>query len=214
MSALAILIADDHALVRRGLRAVIEDHPGWTVCGEAATGLEAVDLATAARPDIVVMDISMPGLNGLEATRRIRQTLPATEVLILTMHESETLTQEIVAVGARGLVLKSDASRLLVTALESLAAGTPFFSGAAAELLLRGIAPSDSTPAGRAAAALTRREREVLGLVAQGRSNKAVAADLAISAKTVEAHVGAVLRKLQLSNRHELGRWAMQRKLD
>jgi DNA-binding NarL/FixJ family response regulator len=126
---LRILVADDHDIVRRGLTRLLEEHAGWSVCAEAANGREAVELALEHRPEVVVLDLTMPELNGFEATRRIRQALPDTEVLIFTMHESEELVRNVLAAGARGYLLKSDAARQLVPAVESLAQRKPFFAG-------------------------------------------------------------------------------------
>src|SRR5512143_3148811 len=124
---LRILLADDHAIVRGGLKELMEEHVGWSVCAEAATGREAVELAIEHRPHVAVLDLSMPELNGLEATRRIRQALPETEVLVFTMHESEELVRQVLAAGARGYLLKSDAAEQLIPAVESLARHKPFF---------------------------------------------------------------------------------------
>jgi DNA-binding NarL/FixJ family response regulator len=140
-----ILLADDHAIVRRGLKQLLEEQAGWTVCGEAANGREAVDKAVQSRPDVAVLDFSMPELNGLEATRRIRQVAPEVEVLVFTMHESEELIREVLAAGARGYVLKSDATRQLVPAVESLARHKPFFSGRVSEVILEGFLKAGST---------------------------------------------------------------------
>ena len=124
-----ILIADDHELVRKGLRILLETQPGWKVCGEAVNGRQAVELAQQLAPDVIVLDVTMPELNGLEATRQIRKAMPAAEILILTMHESEQLVGEVLAAGAHGYILKSDTSRLLVSAIDSLARHKPFFTG-------------------------------------------------------------------------------------
>jgi DNA-binding NarL/FixJ family response regulator len=131
-----VLVADDHAILRDGLRAVIEAEPGWGVVGEASTGREAVALATALRPDVALLDFSMPELNGLEATRQIRRACPATEVLILTMHESEQLARRCVLAGARAFLLKTDAQAQLVAALRALAQHQPYFSPAVSTLVL------------------------------------------------------------------------------
>src|SRR5437867_11453877 len=128
MKTLRILLVDDHEMVRQGLKAVLETHGGWHVCGEATTVRQAVALARALRPQIVVMDVTMPELSGLEATRQIRAALPRTEVLILTMHDSEQLAREVLAAGARGYLLKSDAGHALVSAVEALAQHKPFFT--------------------------------------------------------------------------------------
>src|ERR687893_1117787 len=133
---LRILLADDHEIVRRGLKELLEEHAGWTVCAEAADGREAVELAVQSRPHVAVLDLSMPELNGLEATRRIRPAAPETEVLIFTMHESEELVRNVLAAGARGYLLKSAAARQLVPAVETLSQHKPFFAGRISEVLL------------------------------------------------------------------------------
>ena len=169
---LRILLADDHDIVRRGLKELLEERPGWTVCAEAANGREAVELALKHRPNIAVIDSTMPELNGLEATRRIRESVPETEVLVFTMHDSEELVRSVLAAGARGYLLKSDAARQLVPALESLAQRKPFFAGRISEVLLAGFLDS-----GRNAAAspiadrLSSREREVMP-AARGRQQQ------------------------------------------
>ena len=137
---LRILLADDHEIVRRGLKELLEDQTGWTVCAEAANGREAVELARQSRPHVAVLDFSMPELNGLEAKRRIRQSAPEIEVLIFTMHESEDLIREVLSTGARGYVLKSDATRQLIPAVESVSRHMPYFSGRLSAVVLEGFA--------------------------------------------------------------------------
>src|ERR1700726_3393875 len=136
MTALRILIADDHDLMRRGVRTLLESHPGWEVCGEAKTGREAVQMAEELRPDIIILDISMPDLNGVEAAKRIRKASSAVEILILSMHYSEQLIREIVDAGVRGYIVKSDSDRDLVMAVETLAKHKPFFTPHATEVIL------------------------------------------------------------------------------
>ena len=211
---LRILLADDHDVVRRGLKELLEEHPGWMVCAQAANGREAVELALEHRPNIAVIDLTMPGLNGLEATRRIRELVPETEVLVFTMHDSEELVRSVLAAGARGYLLKSDAARQLVPALESLAQRKPFFAGRVSEVLLAGFLDH-----GRDRAAppgthrLTSREREVIQLLAEGNSNKAVAKALELSVKTVETHRAAIMRKLDLHSLADLVRFAIRNQI-
>src|SRR5207253_10674456 len=143
MNQTRILIADDHEVVRKGLRSLLESEPGLEVVGEASNGREAVDRAVSAKPDVVVLDIGMPELNGLEATRRIVKAAPRTEVLILTVYESEEVIREVLRAGARGYVLKSDAGRLLLTALEAVSAHKPFFTSRVSELVLAGFLSGD-----------------------------------------------------------------------
>ena len=174
MKPLKILIADDHELIRDGLKARLEKHEGWKVCGEAVNGRQAVEMARTLKPDVAVLDISMPELNGIEATRQIRKACPKTEVLILTMQESEGLVRDVLAAGARGFVLKTDTSRLLVAAVEALAQRKPFFTGKVSEMVLGGFLDPDR--AARAEASrLSPREREIAQLLAEARTNKEVA---------------------------------------
>lgn len=215
---LSILLADDHDIVRRGLRALLESQPGWTVCAEAANGREAVALAGEHRPGVAVMDLTMPELGGLEATRQIRQAAPDTQVLIFTMHESEELLREVLRVGARGYLLKSDATRQLVAAVESLAHGSAFFAGRASEVLLERFLESERTRSDqlgheRLTARLTAREREVVQLLAEGNSNKEAARRLDLSVKTVETHRAAVMRKLDLDSFADLVRYAIRNRI-
>jgi DNA-binding NarL/FixJ family response regulator len=207
MTALRILVADDHPVVRRGVRALLETHPDWQVCGEAANGREAVDQVKRLDPDIVVLDLSMPELNGLDATRRILRDAPRTQVLVLTMHHSEELAHQVLHAGARGYVLKSDADRELIAAVDSLqrhrAFRTPTLGGAPRE--------EDQEENGNGDwRTLTPREREIVQLVAEGRSSKEVAAVLQISIKTVESHRTNVMRKLRIRSVSQLVRYAVR----
>jgi DNA-binding NarL/FixJ family response regulator len=209
MKRLRILLADDHEMVRHGLRAVIEEQHGWEVCGEARTGREAVARALELRPDVVVMDFTMPELNGMDATREIRAVLPRTQVLILTMHESEELVPEVLAAGALGYMLKSDAGGALVNAIQSLADQKPYFTSKISALVLKGYL----NPRTREISTLTPREREVVQMVAEGKSTKEVAEKLKISAKTADTHRTNVMRKLKLHSVSELVRFAIRNKL-
>jgi DNA-binding NarL/FixJ family response regulator len=209
MKSLRIMLADDHEMVRQGLRAVIEEQPGWEVCGEARTGREAVKKAHELKPDIVVMDFTMPELNGMEATRQIRAALPRTKVLILTMHESEELIPEVLAAGALGYMLKSDAGTELVDAIQSLAAQKPYFTSKVSTMVLKGYL----NPATRESPVLTPREREIVQLVAEGKSTKEVADKLKISPKTADTHRTNIMRKLNLHSVSELVRYAIRNKL-
>ena len=207
-----ILLADDHEVVRRGLRALLETHPGWEVCGEAADGRAAVALAQKLSPDIVVMDIGMPQLNGFEATRQILERTRGIEVLVLSMHDSEQMVREVIGAGARGYVLKSDAGRDLVAAVEALLRRESFFTPSvalsvrASELKVAGSKRPSLRPAGE----LTRREREVLQLLAEGRANKVVARVLGISVKTAETHRARIMRKLGMKSLADLVRYAIR----
>ena len=210
-----ILVTDDHEMVRHGLRAVLEAHPGWVVCGEAADGIEALVQARALKPDLVILDFTMPKLNGLGAARQIRQELPQTEVLILTMHESESLARALAKVGVRGCVLKSDAGRVLVSAVERLLEHKPFFSPRVAEWV--SVGESDRNPAEEQVRLdfdhLTTREQQVLQLIAEGLSSKEVATRLEISPKTAETHRVNLMRKLNLHSVSELVRYAIRNRI-
>ena len=214
MESLRILIADDHEVVRRGLHSLLEGQAGWQVVGEAITGREAVDRVAQLKPDVVVMDISMPEMNGLEATRQILKSLPKTEILILTMHESEQVVREVLEAGARGYVLKSDAGRSLVAAVDSLRQHRPFFTSRVSEMVLdgylrgRGEALHES-PRSR----LTPRERQIVQLLAEGKSNKEISGALGISVKTAEAHRSNIMRKLDLHSISDLVRYAIRNKI-
>lgn len=212
MNPLRILIADDHELVRKGLRAVLDPQSGWTICGEAVNGRQAVDLARQLKPDVMVMDITMPELNGLEATRQVLKDRPKTEVLILTVHESEQLVKEVIDAGARGYILKGDTTRLLVTAIETIAQHKPFFTGTASEVVLGGyLRPGQpARKESRALPRLTAREREIVQLLTEGQSNKEVAAALSLSVKTVDAHRANIMHKLNLRSVTDLVRYAIR----
>jgi DNA-binding NarL/FixJ family response regulator len=212
MRNLRILIADDHDLMRRGVKALIGSHAGWEVCGEAHTGREAVSQAETLKPDVLILDISMPDLNGLEAARRIRKGSPATEILILSMHYSDQLIRDILEAGVRGYIVKSDSDRDLVIAVETLANHKPFFTPRATEVIL-----SNFSSGGRSVETpdtlrerLTSREREIVQLLAEGKSSKEVASSLCISVKTAETHRANIMRKLQLHTVSELVRYAVR----
>lgn len=190
MKTVPILIADDHDVVREGLKMLLAARAGFRVCGEAATGREAVALALELEPRVVVLDFSMPELNGLEATRQIRKALPDTEVLILTMHDSETLAREVLAAGARGFVLKTQAKRRLVAAVDALSRHQPYFTGAISAPALEAFLHPDPDAAkpGLPADRLTPRERQIVQLIAEGRTSKDIARELGLSVKTADAH--------------------------
>lgn len=215
MTTLHVLIVDDHEVVRRGLRVLIESHPGWEVCGEATTGREAVDKASKFKPNMVVMDIAMPELNGLEATRQILKAAPRTPVLILTVHQSEQVVHEAFEAGAQGLVLKSDAGRDLVTAIEALSQHKVFFTSSVARIVLEGYrkkGPHDEALED-SPSVLSPREREIIQLLAEGKSNNEVADMLYISAKTVETHRAHIMEKLNLHSITELVHHAILNKI-
>ena len=204
-----ILIADDHAVVRSGVRRIIESHAGWTVVAEAADGKEAIDKAIATKPDVAILDDTLPRINGIEATRQIRLRAPSVEVLILTEHDNEIIMREAFSAGARGYLLKTEAEQELVAAIETLAAHRPHLTSRAMEALLA-VFLTDAQPAKQL---LTPRERSVLQLVAEGHSNKQIAQVLSVSIKTVETHRAAIMRKLELTSTAALVRYAVRNKL-
>jgi DNA-binding NarL/FixJ family response regulator len=193
-----VLIADDHEIVRRGIRDLIEKHPGWEVCGEAKDGRDAVSRAFALKPDLVLLDIGMPNLNGLDAARQIAANCPLTRVLVLTVHDSEQVVREVLAVGARGFLLKSDAGRDLVSAVEALQRHGTFFTSKVASLVLEGyLNPRRASEPSRRNR-LTPREREVVQLLAEGKTSKEIAVALNLSVKTTETHRTNIMRKLDV----------------
>ncbi len=212
MNSVRILIADDHELFRRGLAAELTQVPGWVVAGEAANGRDAVELAAALKPDLVVLDLTMPELNGLEAARKIISVNPAARVLILTAHESEQLVREVLSAGAQGYVLKSDAGRTLIAALQSLLDGRSFFTSNVARMVLDGYLRSESRDASTPET-LSAREREIVQLLAEGNSNKDIARALKISVKTTETHRSNIMRKMGFGSLPELVRYAIRNKI-
>jgi len=216
MATVSILTADDHAVVRRGLRELLETHANWKVVAEESTGREAVDKATKLRPDVALLDISMPDLNGLDAAALIRKSSPDTRILILTMHSNEELIKKAVTAGARGYILKSDAEHDLITAVDCILRGNTFFTSAASEMILdnlRGTSRHAGAAEPTEGERLTPREREVVQLLAEGRSNKEVAAVLDISTRTVENHRAKIMEKLRLHSLSELVRYAIRNKM-
>jgi DNA-binding NarL/FixJ family response regulator len=209
---LRILVADDHDILRRGLKQLLTAHAGWQVVAEARTGREAVSLSEEHKPDIVVIDVSMPDLNGLEAARRIRKALPKTGIVILTLHFSDQLVKDIVEAGARAYVMKADADRDLVNAVEAIANHRTFFTAQAAEMLLNDFSDRITSPQPPAnpRSRLTSREREIVQLLAEGKSSKEVAVVLGISVKTAETHRANIMRKLQVHSVSELVRYAIK----
>lgn len=202
-----ILLADDHPIVRRGVRALLETRTDFVVCAETGEGREAVALALWHKPEVAIVDVSLPGLNGIEVTRQIRKACSATEVLVFTMHSEDALVMEIVQAGARGYLLKQDADRQIIDAVAALARHRPFFAQAVSEAML------DRFRSGSGARALTARETEVVRLISEGQSNKNIAYLLDLSTKTVEAHRAAAMRKLDLHSTAALVRYAIRNKL-
>jgi DNA-binding NarL/FixJ family response regulator len=214
-SPLRIVIVDDHSVVRRGVRALLESQPGWEVVAEAQTGREAVEVVKRLQPDIVVIDLSLPELNGLDATRQILKESPRTEVLMLTMHHSEELVRNVLQAGARGYVLKSDADASLISAVDSLRQHKPFLTANVAEFVLddylRRADQQDLTALPHTG--VTAREREIIQLLAEGKSNKEAASILDVSVKTIEAHRANLMRKLHLRSFSDLVRYAVRNKI-
>lgn len=210
-SQVRILIADDHEVVRHGVRELLASQPGWEVVHEAASGRDALKLIEESRPDIAVLDLSMPQLNGMDAARQVRRVSPDTKVIIFTMHETEELVREVFRSGAQAYVLKSDAGTHLVAAVNAVLEGRHFCSSKLSEWIFQGyLRGAGGAPADSPTDELTAREREIVQLLAEGQSNKEVAAELGISVKTVETHRAVIMRKLRLHAFSDLVRYAIR----
>jgi len=210
---LRILIADDHELARKGIRSLLENRPGWDVCGEAKDGREAVERAADLKPDIVLLDIGMPNLNGLEAARQILSASPNIAILILTMHDSDQTIREVLRAGARGFLLKSDAGTDLMEAVEALQTQRTYFNNRVSQMVLDGYLDRevpDRRGSDTANDVLTTREREVIQLLAEGKTSKEVAVTLNLSVKTAETHRTNLMRKLGLHSVADLTRYAVR----
>ena len=210
-----VLVVDDHAVVRSGLRTLLESQPGVEVCCEAATGLEALEFVKKGKPDLVLLDLTMPEMNGLEAARLIREESPETEVLVLSMHFSEEIARDVLRSGARGYVLKSDANPELLTAIQRVRQGKTFFTArpasSMAESFMQGTGGAQEgllpgTP-------LTQREVEIMQLLAAGKSNKEVAATIGVSTRTVESHRNHIMHKMSFTSFSDLVRFAIRNNL-
>lgn len=215
MAPLRLLVADDHEVVRKGLCALLSAQPGWEVAAEASDGREAVEKAKKFKPDVTVLDIGMPYLNGLEAARQILKEVSSTKVLILTMHDSDALIREVLNAGARGYVLKTDAGSDLVNAVDAVRRNKTFFTPKVAQMVLDGYLKRDTKPdeAESPSARLTPRQREIVQLLAEGKSSKEVAVALSLSVKTAETHRANIMRRLNCHSVSELVRYAIRNKI-
>ncbi len=213
MDKLRILIVDDHGIVRAGIRSLLEGQPDIEVVGEAAGGEEAIEKAIQFRPELVLMDIAMPGMNGIEATRRIKKELPDTSILVLSMHDDEEFFFPVLRAGASGYILKEAEPQELLYAIHTVNQGTVFLSPAVATTLLEGFVTAAPGNVEESYAALTRREKEVLRLAASGQTNREIAETLFLSMRTVEKYRQAVMHKLGLSRREDLTKYAIRRGL-
>jgi DNA-binding NarL/FixJ family response regulator len=206
-----ILLADDRIVARRGLRALLETCQNFHVCAEACNGREAIELAVNHKPDVAILDISLPIVDGIEATRQIRKGTPETEVMIFTLHDGENEIRDVLDAGARGYVFKSETDEQIIKAIEALARHRAFFSSQLSEALFENFVENQGS--GNHSMALTTREREVVRLIAEGKSNKNIAYLLDISVKTVETHRSASMRKLNVHSTAQLVRYAIRCRL-
>jgi len=210
VSVLRILVADDHEVARKGIRSLLESRPGWEVCAEAKDGREAVEYAGTMKPDIFLLDVGMPNLNGLDAARQILAMNPDARILIVTIHDSEQVVREILAAGARGFLLKSDAGRDLIAAVEALQHRRTFFTPKVAQMMLDGYLRPHTESEASTQCVLTPREREVIQLVAEGKTTKEIATALSLSVKTAETHRTNLMRKLDLHSIADLTLYAVR----
>src|ERR1700728_2429445 len=215
MPTLRLLVADDNEEVRQGMRSFVEAQSERQVVGEAADGRQAVVMTKELNPDVVILDIGMPTLNGLEATRQILKMRPQTKVLILTIHESDSIIREVLDTGARGYILKTDAGRDLVTAIDSLRRNKTFFTSRVSQMILDGFLKGDARPKDSEVGAirLAPRQREIVQLLAEGKSSKEVAVALDLSVKTAETHRANIMRKLDCHSVSEVVRYAIRNKI-
>jgi DNA-binding NarL/FixJ family response regulator len=205
-----LLIADDHPLIRVGLRHLLEEQTNWTVVAEAQDGREAVTKARETKPDIAILDIGMPELNGLDAARQITSEIPTIKILILSMHQTDALLKKVLAAGARGYVLKSDAARDLVDAVYAIRGNKTFFTSKISRMIVDGFLNDRCNAAADDNVCITPRQREVVRLVAEGKSNKEIGIILNITAKTAETHRANVMRRLNMHSISEIVRYAVR----
>jgi len=213
MGKIRILIVDDHGIVRAGIRSLLESQPDFEVAGEAAHGEEAIEKARELHPDLVLMDIALPGMNGIEATRQIKKEFPEINVLVLTMHDDEEFFFPVLRAGASGYILKEAEPQELLYAISVVCQGQVFLSPAIAKVFLEGFVKADASPQDEGYSSLTPREREVLRLAASGYTNREMAEKLFLSIRTVEKHRQAVMRKLNLARREDLTKYALRKGL-
>jgi DNA-binding NarL/FixJ family response regulator len=205
-----LMLVDDHEVVRQGVRALIESVPDWTVCAEAGNGEQALKAAADAKPDLVVLDVSMPSVSGLDLILQLKKVLPKVEILVLTMHDSERIVAQALRAGARGYLLKSDGGDRLIEALTALSRHQTYFSASVSETLLQSYLNSSSTQEHEQ---LTPRERQIVKLVAEGNSNKRISMILNVSIKTVETHRSAAMRKIGAKSSADLALYAARNEL-
>jgi len=212
---LRILVADDHELVRHGIRGILRAQRGWRVIGQATNGREAVEKTTKLKPDVAILDVSMPELDGLQATRQIRAASPNTEVVVLSMHESDQMVRRVLDAGARGYVLKSDLAANLVKAVKHVSAGKLFLTPRVSDIVVKGFLKNGNRvdPEVHSQTKPTPREAEIIRLLAEGKANKLIAADLGISIRTVETHRAKIMQKLGLHSVAELVLYAIRQKI-
>lgn len=211
MNPLRIMVADDHAVVRCGLRALLEAQPNWVVCAEAADGRDVVKHAAELKPDVIIMDIAMPNLNGLEATRQLLKIDPGARVLILTLHDSEQVIRAVLSAGARGFLLKSDAARDVVSAVDALRQEKTYFTSKVSSMVLKGyLNGGPGAAADTSVSPLTAREREIVQLLAEGKSSKEVACALGLTVKTAETHRSNIMRKMEFHSVSDLVLYAVR----
>lgn len=210
-----VLVVDDHPVVRRGVRAILESQPGIEVCSEASNGLEAMEQVKKAKPDLVVLDLTMPEMNGLEVTTAVREQSPETEVLVLSMHFSDELAREVLRCGALGYVLKSDLDTELLEAVDRVRQHKPFFTSKLAVTMAQNFVagPPEGDPEGQSDSPLTEREIQVVQLLAEGKSNKEVAAALGVSTRTIESHRNHIMRKMNFTSFSDMIRFAVRSSL-
>lgn len=213
MDKIRIILADDHTILREGIRSLLEDEPDMVVIGEAEEGHTAVRLALQLDPDVVILDIAMPLLNGLEATRQIKHQKPDIKILILTMHENEEYIRQLLAAGAQGYILKDSAARELIGAIRSVHRGESVLSPAVTRLVIEDYLRWGDLQPEQTSDGLSGREREVLQLIAEGYTSKQIAEILSISIKTVQAHRTSLMQKLDLHDRGDLIKYAIQKKI-